>query len=288
MSVTDAEIKEVEEFEAEEEREAELARARLSEAQRIREEDERRRREEEERLRREEEERKKRELEETELRAREAKSALIKSQLTVFKMMFPGEYTVNMFTLWRRLIPTSLDEVRTHPGRNFDAIVPEIKAPENTRKVKRNHMGIPLPSPKSINDASVVHYSSFDDIRLWLDAEAWIGDNQAIDAIILAADSFIVRSFPNKINTTSFQLAARGFFHYGRSPEAISTIIVDSLLELFNEMCLVPGNLIPHTNRREPGPFFKTAQFGRLSKAAKDRMPNVATHYRGSKTDHHQ
>lgn len=243
-------------------------------------------REEEERLRREEEERKRLELELAEKKAKEAKTTLSLALIGVYMMLFPGEFDPLQFSSWRKLIPTSVDEIRLHPGKTAE--IPSAGTTYKTvarRQIKRNHMGIPLPSGKSLNDASVTNYSGYDDIRLWLDPEAWIGDHQAVDAMIVAMETFITLTFQNRINMMVFKIGGRSILHYGRSPEAVSTIIVDTLLELFNEMCLVPGNLAHKAARREPGPFFKSHHFTRLSKAAKDRMPNAATHYKGAKAE---
>ena len=216
---------------------------------------------------------------------KEAKSSIALTQLTLFKAMFPGEFNPHTFAAWRKQIPATLDDIRTNPGRNTPIPTVLTETAKFTVTRKKQHQGIPLPSAKSLNDSSVVRYSSYDDIRLWLDAEAWIGDDQTIDAMLVTAEAYINRTFPEKINTNSFVLVAKGFFNYGRYPDAISTTIVDGLLELFNEMCTVPGRQIGKSNRREPGPFFKSVQFGRLSKTARDRIPNVTTHWKGTKAE---
>lgn len=223
--------------------EAEQARRDLA-----KEEEERKRREAEaEALRKEAEE--KARLEELKRNQKQADMA-VKAQLyEVYKKLndegkFENAPTLAGFALWLGQVsfPKNKEELgkaRSKPTLDGDHICSSYgKGKEMFPDRKRDHHGHPLPSAFSLCGGSVNTYEDYNDMRLWVDADAYIGDVDIIAAIETSMLSF-VRSYFNKVIVYNMLMDnVKALMRLARFADTKPTSINDGIFALFNEMCL--------------------------------------------------
>ena len=125
--------------------------------------------EEEERRRREEEERRLAELDSAKTREREKTGADNAAAQAPYTRFLPGQLDTNHFIAWKAAIPKTKDTTPTAAAAASAAAASAAATATPNQPRTRTANGVPAPLGRSLNDATLTAYSSYDDMRLWLD-----------------------------------------------------------------------------------------------------------------------